>query len=131
MAQSQSKERKANGVLGKRAELAARRFLRTQGLHIVSSNFRCRFGEIDIIAQDNRTIVFVEVRYRKLGNFGNGADSIDGSKRAKILRTAGFYLQRRGGGNQPCRFDVIAMAPANDSVEFSIDWIRNAFSTNF
>ena len=106
---------------GKKAEDIACSFLQTNGLTLIERNYRCRFGEIDLIMQDSDTLVFVEVRYRGSDNFGDGAESIDANKRRKLVFTANHYLQKTSF-THASRFDVIALAP-NQSPQ----WICNAF----
>jgi putative endonuclease len=104
------------------AEDAAARFLCTRGLHLVERNYRCRFGEIDLILRDGNTLVFVEVRYRANGTFGGAAESITAAKRAKLLRAARHYIAS-SQGFPSCRFDAVLLNGDTSSVE----WIANAF----
>lgn len=108
---------------GKDAEARAAKFLESQGLHIVVRNYRSRFGEIDLIARDGSTLVFVEVRARGSNAFGGAAASITASKREKLVRTALQYLAT-AGRTPPCRFDAVLLT--NDSGP--VEWIRDAFS---
>jgi putative endonuclease len=91
---------------------------------LLHTNYRCRFGEIDLILQDGETHVFAEVRLRSSAAFGGAAASIDARKQAKLLKTAQFYL---AGFRQipPCRFDAILMQSADLK---QIEWIKNAFT---
>ncbi len=93
-------------LAGAASENVARAFLRGQGMRIVASNYRCRFGEIDIIAQDGETICFVEVRSRRSGAPVGAAESVDARKREKLARAARSWLQEQGC-EAPCRFDVV------------------------
>ena len=108
---------------GKDAEERAARYLEGQGLHIIERNYRSRYGEIDLIARDGVTLVFVEVRARSTNTFGGAAASITAAKRRKITRTALHYLAS-AGSTPRCRFDVVLLA-GNDG---PVEWIRNAFS---
>ena len=104
------------------AENLAADFLQRQGLMLVTRNYRCRFGEIDLIAQDGKTLVFVEVRMRSSDRFGGAAASITSAKQAKLLRAARHYLA--GIARAPaCRFDALLV----NGKDLSIDWLRNAF----
>ena len=104
------------------AEALAAEYLRTQGLKHITSHYRSRFGEIDLIMQDKDTLVFIEVRLRKNTQFGGAAASITSSKQHKIVMTAEYYLQQHG--NRPCRFDAILM----DGMDTKhITWIKDAF----
>ena len=107
---------------GRHAEDLAALFLQQQGLKLIVRNYRCRFGEIDLIAREGRTLVFVEVRMRASDQFGGAAASITAGKRRKLLRTARHYL---AGATRvpPCRFDALLVSGADDSVE----WLKNAF----
>lgn len=107
---------------GAAAEALAAAYLAQRGLAILERNYRCRGGEIDLVARDGATLVFVEVRYRRSRAFGGAAASVDARKQARILLAARHYLA--GRGDVPCRCDVVALdalAPA------SIEWIRDAF----
>ena len=108
---------------GARAEDACARLLEEAGLRVLSRNWRCRHGEIDLVAQDRGTLVFAEVRLRRDGGrFGGAAESITAAKRARIVAAAGFYAARRPA--MPCRFDVLLL----DSLEPPrVEWIRDAF----
>lgn len=94
---------------GQIAENAARAFLRGLGREIVESNFRTRYGEIDIIAMDGDTVCFVEVRARGEGALVSAAESVDAAKRRRLARAAAEWLALRGG-DAPTRFDVIEAA---------------------
>ncbi|OJZ17586.1 MAG: YraN family protein [Thiobacillus sp. 65-29] len=108
-------------LLGKSAEARAEAHLAAHGLKPVTRNWRCRFGEIDLVMQDGATLVFVEVRLRRNADYGGAAASVTPAKQKKLLATARLYLA--GLANvPPCRFDVVALD--GNTVA---DWIRNAF----
>lgn len=107
---------------GKDAEERAARYLEAQGLSIIERNFRSRYGEIDLIARDGKTLVFVEVRARSSNAFGGAAASITATKRDKLTRTALLYLAGIGR-TPPCRFDAVLLTGNNGPVE----WVRDAF----
>jgi putative endonuclease len=111
-----------DGVL---AEQWATRYLQRQGLKPLERNYRSRFGEIDLIMKDGATLVFVEVRLRRNGDFGGAAASIDAHKQQRLIRTAQHYL---AGLPQtpPCRFDAVLMDNAEGR---NVQWLRNAFDT--
>lgn len=92
--------------LGRAAEQAAERFLTHHGLRILARNWRCRFGEIDLIAQDRDCIVFVEVRQRRSHRFGGAAASITLTKRQRLMAAAQCYLAGLAR-TPPCRFDAV------------------------
>jgi putative endonuclease len=105
---------------GLSAEERAARFLEDHGLAIVDRNYRTRFGEIDVVALDGATLVFVEVRMRSRDDFGDAADSVTASKQRRLEFAARHYLSKLD--REPaCRFDVITLdggAP---------EWLRAAF----
>lgn len=108
--------------LGGQAEALAAAYLKQQGLKLVSSNYHCRFGEIDLIMRDGNALVFVEVRLRSNVNFGGAAMSITAVKRQRLVQTAQHYLQQHG--DSACRFDAILMRTVDMQ---AIEWIKNAF----
>jgi putative endonuclease len=97
--------------------------LQRAGLKLVERNYRCRFGEIDLIVREGSTLVFVEVRMRTSERFGGAAASITSAKRAKLLRTARHYLAGIARAPQ-CRFDALLVNGRN----YSIEWLKNAFA---
>jgi len=107
---------------GLEAEKLAATFLISHGLKPVTQNYHCRFGEIDLIMKDTKTLVFIEVRLRTNNKFGGAGASITEQKRHKLIATAHHYLQQHG--DSVCRFDVILM---NKTDLQNIEWIRNAF----
>ena len=108
---------------GARAEDLCAEFLRKAGLRLLARNWRCRHGEIDLVAEDGGTLVFTEVRYRRDERFGGAAGSVTAAKQARLIAAARLYLMRRPQAE--CRFDVLLL----DSLEAErIRWIRNAFT---
>ena len=106
--------------VGAAAEAAACDHLVRHGLCIVGRNVRYRAGELDIVAVDGRTVVFVEVRRRSDMRFGGAGTSIDAAKRRRLARAAQCYLLQRFGERWPaCRFDVVAFD--DDRCEWIID----------
>lgn len=112
--------------IGNQMEALAERHLTSAGLRIVDRNFRGRFGEIDLIARDGTTLVFVEVRFRRNRSFGGAGVSVDYRKQKKLLATANGYLQYRRL-DCPCRFDVFSIEQDKIAGTLNIDWIKNAF----
>jgi putative endonuclease len=110
---------------GLAAEAVAVRFLQQQGLMLLAQNYSCRYGEIDLIMRDGRTLVFVEVRLRSNLNFTSAAASIHHHKQQKLIRTAQFYLQTQQL-DLPCRFDAVLFSDVHQSEP---EWIRNAIDT--
>jgi putative endonuclease len=107
---------------GSRAEDTAADFLQQQGLTLVERNYRCRFGEIDLIARDGEMLVFIEVRLRSSRAFGGAAASITAAKRHKLLLTARHYLAGRRR-TPACRFDAVLLAGDAAAPE----WLKNVF----
>jgi putative endonuclease len=104
------------------AEARAAAFLVAKGLRIIERNYRCRFGEIDLIARNGATVVFVEVRARTSQAYGGAAESITPAKRRRLLAAARHYLARQGT-HCSCRFDVVLLSGSPQQIE----WIENAF----
>lgn len=114
-------------TLGRKAEQRALDFLLDQGLVLITRNFSCRFGEIDLVMQDGDCLVYTEVRYRKASGYGSAAASVDRRKQRKLALAASFYITRnRRFAMSPMRFDVVAI-DAGDPPQPTISWIRDAF----
>lgn len=114
--------------IGNQAETTALVHLTNQGLELIEQNYLTKLGEIDIIMLDSqsKTLVFVEVRYRKNNQFGSATESVDHNKQTKLIRTAEHYLQTHPDyQNFVCRFDVVGVE--SDLKYPKIDWIKNAF----
>jgi putative endonuclease len=110
---------------GVAAELLAERFLRARGLTIVARNYRTRGGEIDLVCNDGKVLVFVEVRLRRSSAFGGAAASVTPAKQRRIILAARHYLANKS--ERPCRFDVILLDALDEA---RIEWIRDAFATD-
>ncbi len=93
--------------LGRAGEEAAVEALRARGYRIVARNVRLRGGELDVIAEDAGTIVFVEVKARRSSAFGTPAEAVGPRKQRTLCRLAVRYLAGPGLGERPCRFDVV------------------------
>jgi len=98
----------AKDVLGERGENAAAKYLRNKGYKIICRNFRCALGEIDIIARDAKTLVFVEVKTRA-DDEPTPEDQVNTAKQHQLTKAARFYLSRYGTPQPPARFDVVAV----------------------
>ncbi len=111
--------------LGAHAEAAALAYLQQRGLRCVRQNYRCRWGEIDLIMQDAQTTVFVEVRFRSRADFGGALASIDRRKQNRLVRTAQHFLQRSAPADASARIDVVHCAPGSGGA-LRLNWIANA-----
>jgi putative endonuclease len=111
---------------GRRGEDLAHRFLRRQGLTIVSRNFHQRAGrgELDIVAWDRQTLVFVEVKTRASAEFGDPGRAVGADKEKDLRRAAGEYLRRSGAATENRRFDLVNIVLAHPP---EIEWIKDAF----
>lgn len=106
---------------GARAEDLCAELLRAAGLRLLERNWRCRLGEIDLIAEEAGTLVFAEVRMRSRSGFGGAAESITAAKRGRLLAAARLYLAGRPEAR--CRFDVFLV----EGEPRQVKWIRDAF----
>jgi|ThiBiocorrection_1091964.scaffolds.fasta_scaffold01204_7 putative endonuclease len=107
------------------AERFAEAFLRQHGLALLQRNYRCRFGEIDLIMRDDIVMVFVEVRMRKSLFFGGAAASITPNKQQKLILTARHYLSSLKA-TPPCRFDAVLLSGEDGR---KIEWIKDIICT--
>jgi len=112
--------------LGRRGEDAAVRALRKRGYEILERGYRRLRGEIDVIARDRGTFVFIEVKTRTRRDFGPPEDAVNAAKQAQVRRIAEAYLSERKLGSPPCRFDVVAVETGADGT-LSIRHIPDAF----
>lgn len=108
---------------GALAEQWAAHYLQKQGLKLIEQNYRSRFGEIDLIMQDGATLVFIEVRLRRNGDFGGAAASIDFRKQQRLIRTSQQYLASLAH-IPACRFDAVLLGDAQGN---NVQWLKNAF----
>lgn len=105
---------------GEAAEALAADFVESRGLRIVARNYHCRYGELDLVARDGETLVFIEVRRRSGEAFGGAAASIDAAKRDRLLKAARHYLAGLSAA-PACRFDAVLLSGEPPR----IDWLRN------
>jgi putative endonuclease len=105
---------------GQQAEQAAAQILAASGLRLVTTNYRCRGGEIDLVMRDGECLVFVEVRLRTNARFGGALASVTPAKQQRLLTAARHYLARSAWPG-PCRFDVVGF-----DAKGRHDWVRNA-----
>lgn len=112
---------------GRIAERLARRFLLDRGLTAVTANYRCRFGELDLIMRDARLLVIVEIRYRRRFTHGGPIESISAAKQRKIVRATQHFIRGHAAWrNAPVRFDVVGLAGTLQAPD--IRWIAGAFT---
>jgi putative endonuclease len=117
--------------IGQDAEKQAADFLRQRGYRIIETNVRFTIGELDIIAEDGATLVFIEVRARRSSRFGSPEESLTAGKRRRVYRAVELYLQtRRLKEDRPMRIDVVAidLRPGGDPTR--IELIQDAFGAS-
>ena len=112
--------------IGNHGEQVAQEYLLQQGYQILETNYRCKMGEIDIIAKDGNTLVFVEVRSRSSTQYGSPLDTINRTKQQKIRKAAEHFLFTKRKQNAYCRFDVVAIVWTDDHPQIQL--IKNAFA---
>lgn len=120
-------ERGRHILLGNAGEALAARELERRGYVILARRFRTRLGEIDIIARDNDTLVFVEVKTRRTDRRGGPADAVDRHKQIRLARIALSYLQATDAVEQRCRFDVVSVRFAPGTEAPAVQVIQGAF----
>ena len=110
-------------ALGAKAEQAVKSYLEQQGMLVIEMNYRCRQGEVDVVAKDGEYYVFIEVKYRNSLQYGLPQEAVDDRKQRRISKAAFYYLYSHGmGENTPVRFDVAAICREK------ICYIKNAFA---
>ena len=109
-----------SGRRGQQAEQRAAQFLKKRGLVIIANNFTCRWGEVDLIAREGKTLVFVEVRLRHNNLRGGPAESIDAHKQRRLAAAAHFYL-KRFRSIPACRFDAVLLMGEEEGLQ----WLKN------
>jgi putative endonuclease len=113
--------------LGERGEDAAARFLKRLGFHILGRQVQTKSGEIDLVAVDGRTVVFVEVKTRHSTDAGHPTEAVDEKKQARLTRAALAYLKANGLLEYSSRFDVVSVIWSDDSSPPAIEHYRDAF----
>jgi len=117
-------------TLGRRGEEAAERFLRRRGCQILARGDRSGPGELDLVALDRGTIVFVEVKTRRSSETGLPAEAVDQRKQRRLIRLAETFLKRHRLFSMPARFDVIAVTWPEGRRRPEIEHIPNAFDAS-
>ncbi len=115
-------------ITGNYGEDLACEYLRKQGYKILERNYRIRGGEIDIVAMDGETLVFVEVKARWSHEYGLPAESVTAWKIKYLVKTAQFYVLKIGWGNKEYRLDFISIDFADDQNNPRIELIKNITS---
>lgn len=112
------------------SESLAACYLRSHGLRLLQRNYRCRWGEIDLIMEhktaSENVLVFVEVRYRRTAEYGRPEETVSKPKQQRIITTARHYLQKHSAKDRSMRFDVVAITWPNYAP--SVTWIPEAFT---
>ena len=121
--------RTSASALGARGEERAAKHLESLGYTIVERNYRCRHGEIDIIARENGDLVFVEVKSRRNTSFGYPSEAVDSRKQRKLALSGEQYLIDRDLGEIDCRFDIAEVYFINGS-PVKVEVVRGAFSAD-
>lgn len=112
-------------AIGKRGEIEAALFLEKKGYKVLDRNYRCRYGEIDLVARDGHTVVFIEVKTRGSDRFGAPLASVDAKKQKKILLTSQFYIESNRLFDADLRFDVVGIEINGGKLAFEL--VKNAF----
>ena len=112
-------------IIGADGERKALRHLVKHGLKLITKNYSCRYGEIDLIMHDNTEVVFVEVRWRKNSRFCHPAETVNAAKQLRLHRTALHYIKRYNV-DAPMRFDVVGIENNHHPT-----WIKDAFALQY
>ncbi len=114
------------GHRGKQAEELAADYLTRAGLTIIEKNFRCRLGELDLIARDKDCLVFIEVRYRRNETLMSVSETLSASKQRKLIKASQYYLaNHQQYRHHVCRYDFLGIT--GELEKPAIEWIKNAF----
>ena len=117
-----------NQSKGLHYENLAKKYLVQHGLALLKQNYRCRFGEIDLIMLQQEVLCFIEVKYRNSMRFGGAGSAIPVKKQKKIVKTAMFYIAENDRFKQhPVRFDALLIQQQTDYQTTGINWIQSAF----
>ena len=115
-------------------ENLAKHYLKKKGLSLITTNYTCQCGEIDLIMKDGETLVFIEVRYRSNKQYGSALESVNTKKQRKIIQSAQSFLQHSPWATKlNCRFDVLGISPSAHQLANShdtlleVNWIQSAF----
>ncbi len=124
--QNKSNSKLTTSQIGQAVENWVQSQLQQKGLNLIAKNLQTKFGEIDLIMQDQTEIVFIEVRYREQPHFGDGAESVTTKKQRRLIYSAYTFLAMQyEQSDPPCRFDVISVTGKLEKLKMS--WIPAAF----
>lgn len=112
-------------AVGRLGEDEAVRFLKKNGYKIIERNYRCRHGEVDIVAMDGSTLAFIEVKTRASDRFGSPAGSVDAIKQRHITLASMYYIAEKSLGEVQARFDVVSVEMTGEG--FTTSLIKDAF----
>jgi len=112
-------------IVGRTGEDVAVQYLLQRGYYILERNYRCRFGEIDLIARDGDTLTFIEVKTRRSRTFGPAAAAVTHTKQRHLIKASQMYMVQHGKRDDLCRFDVVTIDM--DGQESRIELIKDAF----
>jgi putative endonuclease len=112
-------------TVGNAGEDAAVQYLLRRGYHILQRNYRCRFGEIDLIARDGGTLAFVEVKTRRSQRYGPPASAVTFVKQRHLIKASQMYMTQMNKADELCRFDVVTIEM--DAHGMRIELIKDAF----
>ncbi|MCS6289167.1 MAG: YraN family protein [Nitrospira sp.] len=113
-------------LLGDEGEGRAEAYLRRLGFRILGRNVRSPLGELDLVADDQGVLVFVEVKRRRTGTYGGAIEAVDARKQLKLIRLAAQYLAQHRIHDRACRFDVVLIQDDSGTAE-AVQHIANAF----
>ncbi len=116
---------------GTHGECAARRYLEGRGYQVLDANYRCRWGEVEIVAERDDTVVFVEVRTRKHLNYGTPQESLSRGKTTRLTATAESYLQEHQLEKAHWRIDLIAILLGDDGAVTRLQHIESAVEVGY
>ena len=112
--------------LGARGEELAGKYLRRAGYRLLARNYRCKCGEIDLVAEEGGSLVFIEVKTRSSAGFGHPLEAVDRRKQGQLIRAAHVYLREQTAEERYCRFDVVAVTFGGDGKPV-VELVKNAF----
>jgi putative endonuclease len=117
-------------ALGRAGEKESERFLRRLGYRIVCRNYRCPGGEIDLVALDDKTIVFVEVKTRTGREHADPEDAVNPAKRRHMIASAKYFIRQTNSHGRACRFDILALT-VNQNGTLDVEHFPSAFTCSW